>query len=163
MSELHPKVVEALQTTTTGYEIIPCDPKLADTEAFCAEYGFSPQDSANTILVIGKSDPAVYVACVVLATTKLDVNKAVSKRLGIKRCSFASAEQTIEQTDMMIGGVTAIGLSTSLPIWIDAAVMERDAVILGGGSRSAKLYCSPKLLLELPNAEVVEGLALPRS
>jgi len=53
-------------------------------------------DSANTIVVIGKSDPAVYVACVVLATTRLDVNKAVRTRLGVKKASFASGEQTVE-------------------------------------------------------------------
>src|SRR5881275_984880 len=73
------------------YEIFPCDPALADTAAFCEAYGFAPEDSANTILVIGKSNPPKYAACVVLATTRLDVNRAVKQKLGA-RASFAAAE-----------------------------------------------------------------------
>ena len=49
------------------YELFPCDPALADTAAFCAAYGFAPEESANTIVVIGKSDPPRYAACVTLA------------------------------------------------------------------------------------------------
>ena len=71
------------------HEIVPCDPELADTAAFCAAYGYSPEDSANTILVVGKSDPPRYAACVVLATTRLDVNRTVRARLGVKKASFA--------------------------------------------------------------------------
>src|SRR5262249_62388017 len=84
------------------HEIIPCDPDLADTAAFCAAYGYPPQDSANTILVVGKSDPPCYAACVVLAPTRLDVNRAVRQRLGTRKASFASAEDTRRLTGMMI-------------------------------------------------------------
>src|SRR6187455_22855 len=87
------------------YELFPCDPALADTAAFCEAYGFAPEDSANTILVIGKANPPKYVACVVLATTRLDVNRAVKQRLGA-RASFASADDTRALTGMEIGGVT---------------------------------------------------------
>lgn len=163
MGEPHDLVVSALSNISTPYEVFDCDPELADTAAFCEAYGFSPDESANTIVVIGKSDPPTYVACVVLATTKLDVNKSVSKKLEIKRCSFASGEQTAELTGMMIGGVTAIGLPAQMPLWIDSAVMEKERVVLGGGNRSTKILCSPKLLLEMPNSEVVEGLALPKA
>src|SRR6266566_2481385 len=93
----------SLDSLGVAYEIFPCDPALADTAAFCAAYGFAPEDSANTILVIGKSSPPKYVACVVLATTRLDVNRAVKQRLGA-RASFASAEDTHTLTGMEIGG-----------------------------------------------------------
>ena len=135
------------------------DPALADTAAFCAAYGYPPQDSANTILVVGKSDPPCYAACVVLAPTRLDVNRAVRQRLGTRKASFASAEDTRRLTGMMIGGVTIFGLPPNLPIWVDARVMARERVILGGGSRSSKVLVRPSALLALPGLEVVEGLA----
>jgi prolyl-tRNA editing enzyme YbaK/EbsC (Cys-tRNA(Pro) deacylase) len=160
MSELLPIVETALENISTPYEVFSCDPDLADTAAFCDAYGFAPEECANTIVVIGKSDPPVYVACVVLATTKLDVNKTVSKKLGVKRCSFANGEQTAELTGMMIGGVTAIGLPGDLALWIDSAVMNQERIVLGGGNRSSKLLCAPKLLEEMPNSEVVENLAI---
>jgi prolyl-tRNA editing enzyme YbaK/EbsC (Cys-tRNA(Pro) deacylase) len=148
-------------TSTDGVTAIDCDPALADTAQFCAAYGYAMEDSANAIVVIGKSEPPVYAMCVVLATTRLDVNKAVRKRLGTKKASFASAEDTEALTGMTIGGVTPFAAPQGLPIWIDAAVMSRDRIVVGGGSRSCKVVGSPAMLLELGGAEVVEGLATP--
>jgi len=95
----------------------------------------------------------------VLATTRLDVNKTVKQRLGTRKASFAPAEDTRAITGMEIGGVTIFGLPPELPIWIDGRVMARERVVLGGGSRSFKVIASPEILLRLPNAQVIEGLA----
>jgi prolyl-tRNA editing enzyme YbaK/EbsC (Cys-tRNA(Pro) deacylase) len=156
---------DALERSLAGhgpYELFACDPALADTAAFCAAYGFAPEDSANTIVVIGKSDPPVYAACVVLSTHRLDVNRAVKQRLGTRKASFASPDETRALTGMEIGGVTAFGLPAGLPLWVDAAVMDRERIVLGGGSRSWKVIAPPAILRTLPNVEIVEGLATPR-
>lgn len=142
------------------YEIIACDPALADTAAFCAAYGYPLEDSANTIVVIGKSEPPRYAACVVLATTRLDVNRIVRGRLGTRKASFASADETRALTGMAIGGVTVFGLPPDLPIWVDARVMQRPRIILGGGDRSCKVAAAPDILLALPGVEVVTDLAV---
>ena len=149
----------ALEPLGVDYELFACDPALADTAAFCAAYGFSPEDSANTILVIGKSDPPRYAACVTLAPYRLDVNRAVRDRLGTRKASFAPAESTRDITGMEIGGVTVFGLPPELPIWVDSRVMARPRIILGGGSRSWKVISTPRILTALPGAEVVKGLA----
>jgi len=149
----------ALDPLDVPYELFPCDPALADTAQFCAAYGFSPDESANTIVVVGKGDPRVYAACIVLATHRLDVNRAVRDKLGTRKASFAGPDETRELTGMEIGGVTPFGLPDGLPVWIDADVMARSRLILGGGSRSWKVISSPALLKAVPGAEVVEGLA----
>jgi prolyl-tRNA editing enzyme YbaK/EbsC (Cys-tRNA(Pro) deacylase) len=100
----------------------------------------------------------MFVACVVLATARLDVNRAVRQRMGARKVSFANAEETAEMTGMMIGGVTPPGLPPELPLWVDAGVMEREWVIIGGGSRSMKVKLAPDGLVRL-GGEVVEGLA----
>ena len=153
----------ALDGVGVAYELFPCDPALADTAAFCAAYGFSPEDSANTIVVIGKSNPPRYAACVVLATHRLDVNGAVRDRLGTRKASFASADETRDLTGMEIGGVTAFGLPAGLPLLVDAAVMARERIVLGGGSRSWKVIAPPAILSRLPSVEVIEGLANRRA
>jgi len=154
------EVRAAVERIGVDHEIVGCDPALADTAAFCATYGYELGDSANTILVVGKSEPVSYVACVVLATTRLDVNRAVRQRLGVKKASFASAQQTQEVTGMMIGGVTPFALPDDLPIWVDSRVVARPRIILGGGSRSCKVIGPPELLTRQPAVEVVDGLAL---
>ena len=153
-------VLAALRATGYPYDIVGCDPDLADTAAFCEYYGYAPDDSANAILIAGKSEERPVACCVVLASTRLDVNGVVRKRLGSRKASFASPEETRELSGgMMIGGVTPFGLPADLPVWIDALVMERSQVILGGGSRDRKLLCPPQAIATLPAAEVVESLA----
>ena len=153
----------ALEASLAGrgpHELFPCDPALADTAAFCAAYGFAPEDSANTIIVVGKGAEPVYAACVVLATHRLDVNRAVKGRFG-RKSSFASPEETRALTGHEIGGVTVFGLPDGLPVWVDAAVMARDRIVLGGGSRSWKVIAPSSILLTLPGVAVVDGLANP--
>ncbi len=154
---------DRLETVVSGlgvpFELFACDPALADTGAFCAAYGFAPEDAANTIVVIGKADPPRFAACVVLAPNRLDVNRAVRDRLGTRKASFAPADETRRLTGMEIGGVTVFGLPEGMPIWVDARVMERERIVLGGGSRSWKVIAGPEILRALPGVEVVEGLA----
>jgi prolyl-tRNA editing enzyme YbaK/EbsC (Cys-tRNA(Pro) deacylase) len=109
---------------------------------------------------VGKGAEPVYAACVVLATHRLDVNHAVKGRFG-RKSSFASPDETRALTGHEIGGVTVFGLPAGLPVWIDAAVMGRERIVVGGGTRSWKVLAPPSILLTLDGAEVVEGLANP--
>ena len=164
IAPVHPieqRIQDQFDAAGVAFEWMPCDPELADTAAFCEHYGTSLEDSANAIMVVGKSEPRRHVVCVVLATTRLDVNGVVRKRLGARKASFASADETRDLTGMEIGGVTPIGLPDGLEVWIDAAVTERDRVVIGGGVRSSKVWVAPADLARLPNVEVVEGLAKP--
>ena len=156
-------VLQQLDELGLAYEVVPCDPDLADTASFCEAYGYAADDSANAIVVIGKADPPSYVMCLVLSSTRLDVNRVVRKRMGVRRASFASAAQTMELTGMEIGGVTPFGISGDLPVWVDARVMERPEVIIGGGGRDRKLLVPPATLAGHPDVTVVEGLAMPIS
>lgn len=155
----HGAVVEALRESGAHFEVMDCDPDFADTAAFCERYGIAAEESVNTILVVGKSEPRRYVACVVLATTRLDVNGIVRQRLGVKKASFASADETSDLTGMLIGGVTPVALPDDIPIWIDAAVMKPASIVLGGGDRSTKLRMTPATLATLPRVEIVQDLA----
>jgi prolyl-tRNA editing enzyme YbaK/EbsC (Cys-tRNA(Pro) deacylase) len=154
-------VLAHLDASGVEYEVIPCAPELADTANFCAHYGYALDHSANTIVVAARREPGLACACVVLASTRLDVNHKVCELLGVRRASFAGAEQTREITGMMLGGVTPFTLPAAVPVYVDAAVMGRQWVIVGGGSRAMKLRLSPGALLAASGARVVEGLAGP--
>ncbi len=159
MFKLLPIVQQALDKYKIDYEVRDCDPNLADTAAFNEAYGFTPEQGANTILVASrKIEPPQFAVCVVSPSTRLDVNKAVCKAMGIKRASFANAEQTQQLTGMEIGGVVCVGIN-DLPILIDSFVMQQPMVIMGGGNRTSKLWLNPQELLKLPNVQVIEELA----
>jgi prolyl-tRNA editing enzyme YbaK/EbsC (Cys-tRNA(Pro) deacylase) len=157
-----PVVEDALAQYEITYTVLECLPELADTAAFCEHYHVALDQAANTILVASrKVEPTRYALCVVLATTRLDVNQKVCELLGVKKASFADGETTIARTGMLIGGVTAIGV-TEIPIYVDSAAMRPEQVVMGGGNRSSKLLLDPQELLKLPNVEVIEGLARPK-
>jgi prolyl-tRNA editing enzyme YbaK/EbsC (Cys-tRNA(Pro) deacylase) len=160
MDDIEAKVRAILAATGFAHELIPCDPDLADTARFVEAYGYALDESANTIVVASRKPEGLVAVCVVLADSRLDVNGVVRRRLGARKVSFASAELTVELTGMMIGGVTPFGLPEDLPLWIDTRVIDRDQVILGGGSRSLKVQVDPSVLVAL-GGEVVEGLAKP--
>jgi len=155
------RVRERLDALAVDHEILECDPDFADTAAFCARYGVPAEQSANTIVVAARKEPGIACVCLVLATCRLDVNHAVCDLLGVRKASFASAEQTRDLTGMMIGGVTPFGLPEQLPLYIDARVIKQPSVVIGGGSRSMKIRLAPAGLLALPGARVVNGLAAP--
>lgn len=162
MSKLMDTVEAALDGWGLVYKVLDCDPELADTAQFCEAYGFDPGQAANAIIVVGKGAEPKFCCCLVLATTRLNVNKTVCKLMGVKKASFASAEQTKELTGMEIGGVTPYGLPDSLPIYVDEAVMAQKEVVTGGGNRSSKTILDPQELKKVPNLQVVEGLAKPK-
>lgn len=153
------RVVRVLEEAGVAYEVMPCDPALADTAEFCRAYGVDPSESANTILVASRRPPGHNAACVALATTRVDVNGVVRKRLGVRKVSFAAPELTAELTGMEIGGVTVPGLPEDLPIWVDRVVTETPSVVIGAGTRSAKIRLAGSDLVRLPGVDVVPGLA----
>jgi prolyl-tRNA editing enzyme YbaK/EbsC (Cys-tRNA(Pro) deacylase) len=162
MTDPEAPVLAALARLAIQYERLECDPEAADTAVFCARYAIPPDRSANTILVASKKEPKIYAACVVLATTALDVNHAVRSLLGVSRLSFASAEETVAVTGMLVGGVTPFGLPASLPVYVDEAVMAPEWIILGGGGRSSKIKLAPAALTQVSTVKVVPGLARPK-
>ena len=149
------RVVAVLDGLGVPYEVQPIDPAFADTAAYCQRYGVPLDHAANTIIVVSKREPRRYAACVVTATTRLDVNRAVRHLLDASKVSFASADETRELTGMLLGGVTVFALPAELPIYIDDKVMQLEWAILGSGSRSSKIRVSPEALRRLPNAQVV--------
>ena len=154
-----PEVIADLDAHGLDYEVMPCDPSLADTTQFCEAYGVPLEKSANAILVASRKPEGHNAVCVVLAHSRLDVNGVVRRKLGVRKVSFAPAELTKELTGQEIGGVTIFGLPQGLPVWLDSRIMDCDWVIVGAGSRSAKIRLDPSQLVGLDGYEVVEDLA----
>ena len=159
MTDTLPQIRQFLESTKLEFEVMNCDPEFADTKVFCREYGIDLENSVNAIVVKTKTGELKYAACALLATTKLDINKTIRKKLAARKASFANIEETTKLTAMKIGGVTPLMLPSTLPLWVDSKVMQRNSIVLGGGNRSSKIKVSPKIFNYTNNTEIVEGLA----
>src|SRR5262249_55407354 len=140
---LAPPVLAALRSAearSTDVLVAAIDPELADTAAFCEAYEVRPEDSANCVVVAGRRAGDVrYAACMILATTRADVNGVVRRHLDVRKASFAPMAEAVELTGMEYGGITPIGLPGDWPILVDAAVAAADAVVIGSGIRGSKI------------------------
>jgi prolyl-tRNA editing enzyme YbaK/EbsC (Cys-tRNA(Pro) deacylase) len=135
------------------------DPDLADTAAFCEAYGSPLTASANCVVVAGKrAGEERFAACLVLATTRADVNGVVRKRLDVRKASFAPMDTAVELTGMAYGGITPLGLPPEWPVLVDAAVAAAPELVIGSGIRGSKILITGATLAALPNAEVIEAL-----
>lgn len=143
-----------------GVSVAEIDPALADTAAFCDRYGVAPEASANCVVISGRRDGEQrFLACVVLATTRADVNGAARRRLDVRKASFAPMDTAVELTGMEYGGITPIGLPAGWPVLVDRAVAESPVdVVIGSGLRRSKLRLPGPVLAGRPGVEVVDGL-----
>ncbi|MFG1920674.1 YbaK/EbsC family protein [Cryptosporangium sp. NPDC048952] len=140
-------------------QVAAIDPTDADTEAFCERYGEPLEESANCVVVAGKRGGVVkYAACLVLATTRADINGLVRKHLDVRKVSFAPLDEVVEATGMAYGGVTPLGLPADWPVLVDSAVAAGSSLVIGSGLRESKIRISGATLAGLPTAEVLEGL-----
>ena len=138
------------------------DPDLADTAAFCQRYGVGLAESANCVLISGRRGGETrFAACMVLATTRADVNGVVRRQLDVRKASFAPRDVAVAETGMEYGGITPIGLPAGWPVLVDAAVDVTSPVVIGSGVRRSKLVLPGALLGQLPGGAVIEGLANP--
>lgn len=136
------------------------DTELADTAAFAAAYDVPLEASANCVVVAGRRDGQERVAaCVVLATTRADVNGAVRALLDVRKASFLPMERAVEETGMQYGGITPVGLPAGWRVLVDSRVVGAGPVVIGSGTRGAKLVLPGELLASLPGAQVVADLA----
>jgi prolyl-tRNA editing enzyme YbaK/EbsC (Cys-tRNA(Pro) deacylase) len=157
-------VAEALaaldEPAAAAVGVAEIDPGAADTATFCERYGVSPAESANCVVISGRRDGETrYAACVILATTRADVNNTARRELDVRKASFAAMDLAVEQTGMEYGGITPLGLPAGWPVLVDALVADTPTVVIGSGLRRSKLVLPGKLLASLPGAKVIEGLA----
>jgi len=142
--------------------VAPIDADLADTAAFCEVYQVGLAESANCVIVAGKRGGEVrYAACLVLATTRADVNGVVRRYLDVRKASFAPMDTAVEQTGMEYGGITPIGLPKGWPVLVDPRVLEVPHVVVGSGVRRSKIVLPGRLTGDIPGAEVLVDLAVP--
>lgn len=138
------------------------DPAVADTAEFCARYGVDPAESANCVVVTARRGSSeTLAACMVLATTRADLNNLVRRHLGARKVSFLSMDRVVAETGMEYGGITPFGLPAEWPLLVDAAVARTERVVVGSGVRHSKLVVPGPLLASLGKAEVMEGLGIP--
>jgi len=155
------RVRNEIERLGIAYEWVEIAPEYADTAVFCEKYGYPIDHCGNTIIIASKKEPKQYSACIVKGSMRLDVNKKVAELMGVKKLSFASAEETMALTGMLIGGVTPFALPAGMPVYIDDTLMGLEYVILGSGSRSSKVKMPPGEFAKLPGAQVIENLSMP--
>jgi prolyl-tRNA editing enzyme YbaK/EbsC (Cys-tRNA(Pro) deacylase) len=151
-----------LHDETVGVAAI--DASLSDTAAFCEAYKVTPEQAANCVILEARDGTErSYAACVVLGSTRADVNGLIKKTMQVRKVSFASMEIAVALSNMEYGAITPVGLPAAWPIFIDKRVAESDYLIIGSGVRGSKLAVRGPFLAALPGARVLPDLGLDKT
>ena len=154
-----PPVAAALRYVPDAL-VAEIDPAFADTDALCAEYGLPLEWSVNAVVVKGvRAGVEKYVVCMTPAHQRVDVNNVVRRRLDARKASFAPMDEAVSLTGMEYGGITPMGVPVDWPIWVDPDALAIEWACIGSGVRGSKLFIPGRAFLDLPSAEVVEGLS----
>ena len=159
---LAPVVFQALagRDDVADAHVAEIDPDLADTAAFCEHYAVALDVSANCVIVTGRrGGDERTAACVVLATTRADVNGFVRRRLDVRKASFVAMNDAVASTGMEYGGITPFGLPSAWRVLVDAMVHVAPWVVLGSGVRRSKLVVPGAFVARASGGEVHDGLA----
>jgi len=141
--------------------VVEIDPAISDTAATQEAFGLDGDMLANCVVVGGKREGTERVAaCVVLATTRADVNNTVKRYLDVRKASFLPMERAVELTGMEYGGITPIGLPQGWPVLVDERVVSKPLLVIGSGVRRSKILIPGGLLGQVPAAAVVPGLGV---
>jgi prolyl-tRNA editing enzyme YbaK/EbsC (Cys-tRNA(Pro) deacylase) len=142
--------------------VVEIDPEVSDTARSQETYHLPPETLANCVVVGGRREGLERLAaCVVLFTSRADVNGVVRRRLDVRKASFLPMDRATGLTGMEYGAINPIGLPEGWAILVDRGVVETAVVLTGSGLRKSKLLLPGRLLAELPGAEIVDGLGVP--
>jgi prolyl-tRNA editing enzyme YbaK/EbsC (Cys-tRNA(Pro) deacylase) len=159
---LAPSVAAALARWphAAAVAVVEIDPAVADTAAMNAAYGLPDDTGVNCVVVAGRRDGEERVAaCLVRSDTRADVNTTVKRVLDVRKASFLPLERAVAESAMEYGGITPVGLPAGWRVLVDPRVLDVEVAVIGSGVRRSKLLVPGRLLVDLPGAEVVEGLA----
>ncbi len=136
------------------------DPKYMGGLELCKNYGIPQSEGANCVIIEAvRGENKTLAACLIPVNCKrADLNGVVRKHLSARRVSLATLDDVLKQTNMEYGSITPFGLPEHWPILIDPRVASLKRVIIGTGLQKSKLSLPGEVLLELPNAQVLEGL-----
>ena len=159
----HPELVTATTNESVRrYDLLnvlvaKIDATLADTAAFCEAYEIGMDVSANCVVVEAKrADKTWYAACLVLATSRADINGVVRRHLDARKVSFAPMNTATSLTKMEYGGITPIGLPEDWLLIVDEAIIQKERVIIGSGIRGSKLLVAGNIFAKLPQVSILD-------
>ncbi|MFA5602803.1 MAG: YbaK/EbsC family protein [Bacilli bacterium] len=155
-------VLEAILDLNNKEDILVAeiDQNYAGGLELCERYKVDPKYGANCLIVEAKrSDAKTYAALLVPVGYKYNMSTVVRKQLNARMVSVAPLNFVLENTKMEYGSITPIGIPTDWLIFIDPLVLKQDKIIIGSGLKKSKLMIPSFILLKLPNAIILEGLA----
>lgn len=144
------RALQALDDAKIPYELLSY---TAGSDHFgehaVSELGLDPAQTLKTLVIRHGKDFAV---CCVPVAGHLSV-KAAAKALGWKNAEMAQPADAQRVTGYVVGGISPLGTSRTLPTLIDASVAHSSTITVSAGQRGLSIALSPADLSNAAGAE----------
>lgn len=143
--------VKKFLTPFPDLKIVLFDQSTHTAEMAAETLGVTPAQIAKTLVFLADAQPLLVVTC---GDKKINTKK-LTKILGARKVRFADGDTVRESTGFLPGGVSPIGLSTEIPLYLDQSLWDFDIVYAAAGTANSALPVSPDRLCEITGATVI--------
>lgn len=133
-------------------EIILFDQSTHTAELAAQALGVEAAQIAKTLVFLADTEPLLVVTC---GDKKINTKK-LTKLLGVKKVRFADGQTVMDFTGFSPGGVSPIGLTHELPLYLDQSLWDFDVVYAAAGTANSALPVSPDRLCEITGGTVID-------
>ena len=144
--------LRALRASDVQHRVVVTEP-ARDAEESARFQGIELRQLLRTIVVRRGADDYLFV--LVPAGRRFDWPK-LRAHLGVSRLSLPDADEAKAVTGYERGAITPFGSSRAWPVIVDASVLDRERVAIGGGRRGVNVHLRPADLVAASGARVAD-------
>jgi len=142
-------VKEHFKQWNRDQDIMEFDTTSATVQQAADTIGIIPERIAKTLSFRAKEDKAILV--VAAGDAKVD-NKKFKQAFGFK-ARMLSADEVVEQTGHVIGGVCPFGLANDLAVYLDVSMKRFETVFPACGSTNSAIELTLDELMKFSSAK----------
>jgi Cys-tRNA(Pro)/Cys-tRNA(Cys) deacylase len=116
------------------------DAEHLDAETVAAKVGLPPEQVFKTL--VARGDRNGVLIAVIPANAELD-GKALARLSGDRRVELVPLKDVQPLTGYVRGGVTALGLKHTWPVWADETIELFDVISVSAGVRGTQILLAP--------------------
>ncbi|MBN1265489.1 MAG: YbaK/EbsC family protein [Anaerolineales bacterium] len=152
LSSSSQKVQSILDTYQLSFEVVELPSSTRTAREAAESIGCDVGSIAKSLVFIGKQSRQ---AVLVIASGKNRVDEDLLAEVVGEGVAIADAKQVREVTGFAIGGVPPVGFPESVPVYIDADLMDCEVIWAAAGTPFSVFRLEPESLLLLTDGTVI--------
>ena len=116
------------------------------------QLGLDPHAVVKTLIM---EDESAKPLIVIMHGDREVSTKNLARQAGLKKVSPCHPDVAQRHSGYQVGGTSPFGTRKTMPVWVEAAILDYPLVYINGGRRGYLIGIAPRVLLDLLKAKPV--------